>query len=114
MLIISRRLTAPCRHSHNAALCKHKRRCAHYITFFLAFLYLFGVTYITLENKLFCIGKKLNGGFFMMRRNVAKTTVVLLTASLLLPSFVPAETQAKAKIRLNYKKLNLQVGQQKN
>lgn len=49
----------------------------------------------------------------MMRRNVAKTTVVLLTASLLLPSFVPAETQAKAKIRLNYKKLNLQVGQQK-
>ena len=50
----------------------------------------------------------------MMRRNVAKTTVVLLTASLLLPSFVPAETQAKAKIRLNYKKLNLQVGQQKN
>ena len=49
----------------------------------------------------------------MMRRNVAKTAVVLLTASLLLPSFVPAETQAKAKIRLNYKKLNLQVGQQK-
>ncbi|MGN1205908.1 MAG: CotH kinase family protein [Eubacterium sp.] len=49
----------------------------------------------------------------MEKQHLAKATAVILTASLLLPSMTPADTQAKAKIRLSAKKLSLKVGQTK-
>ena len=49
----------------------------------------------------------------MKKQQWAKATAVVLAASLLLPSVIPADTQAKAKIRLSAKKISLKVGQTK-
>ena len=50
----------------------------------------------------------------MKKQQWAKATAVVLAASLLLPSVIPADTQAKAKIRLSAKKISLKVGQTKD
>lgn len=49
----------------------------------------------------------------MKKQQWAKATAVVLAASLLLPSVIPADAQAKAKIRLSAKKISLKVGQTK-
>lgn len=50
----------------------------------------------------------------MKKQQWAKATAVVLAASLLLPSVIPADTQAKAKIRLSAKKYRLKSDRQRN